>query len=255
MSKIYKVIIIDDEPRARALLKGMLNEYCPDLKVIDECENLPSGVLSIKAYHPDLVLLDIEMPGYSGLEILDFFQAKEIDFSIIFTTAYNQYAIRAFKLSAIDYLLKPIEAQELEDAIARFRALKVKSNFNVDSFAEILKPEGPSKIAVPVGNTIQFIDLDDIRFFKADSSYTEIWLKGGQNIIVSRTLKNFEEALEGNINFFRCHKSYLINIKSILTYVKSEGGYLILESYPEISIPITSDRVQYLMDQKLLVKR
>jgi two-component system LytT family response regulator len=255
MSKIYKVIIIDDEPRARALLKGMLNEYCPDLKVIDECENLPSGVLSIKAYQPDLVLLDIEMPGYSGLEILDFFKGKEIDFSIIFTTAYNQYAIRAFKLSAIDYLLKPIEAQELEDAIARFRALKVKSNFNVDSFAEILKPDGPSKIAVPVGNTIQFIDLDDLRFFKADSSYTEIWLKGGQHIIVSRTLKNFEEALEGNINFFRCHKSYLINIKSILTYVKSEGGYLILESYPDFSIPITSDRVQYLMDQKLLVKR
>jgi two-component system LytT family response regulator len=158
-------------------------------------------------------------------------------------------------LSAIDYLLKPIEAQELEDAIARFRALKAKSNFSLESFSEILKPDGPSKIAVPVANSIQFIELDDIRFFKADSSYTEIWLSGGKQIIVSRTLKNFEEALEGNINFFRCHKSYIINIKWIQTYVKSEGGYLIMESFSDISVPITSDRVQYLMDQKLLVKR
>ena len=255
MNKLYKVVIIDDEPRARALLKGMLGEYCKDLQVIAECENLPSGVLAIKAHQPDLVLLDIEMPGKSGLEIMEYFEGKEINFSIIFTTAYNQYAIRAFKLSAIDYLLKPIEAQELEDAIERFRKLKSKSNINLDSFTEMLKPEGPTKIAVPVGNTIQFIDLNTIRVIKADSSYAELWLDNGQTLIVSRTLKNFEEALEGNPSFFRCHKSYLINTNWIVSYVKSEGGYLIMDSYPDVSIPISSERVQYLMDQKLLVKR
>jgi two-component system LytT family response regulator len=255
MNKTYKVIIIDDEPRARTLLKGMIQEYCKDLIVIDECENLPSGVLSIKAHNPDLVLLDIEMPGYSGLDIMQFFEGREINFSIIFTTAYNQYAIRAFKLSAIDYLLKPIEAQELEDAVERFKKSKNKNNLSLSSFSEMLKPGGPSKIAVPVGNSFQFIELTEIRVFKADSSYTEIWLANGQTIIVSRTLKNFEEALEGNPAFFRCHKSYLIHTKWILTYVKSEGGYLLMDGYPKNNIPITSDRVQYLMDQKILVKR
>ena len=113
---IYKAIVIDDEKRARTLLKGMIDELSLGVQVVELCEDLPDGVKAIRKHKPDLIFLDIEMPGHSGLELLDFFDEQEINFSIIFTTAYNQYAVQAFKLSAIDYLLKPIAVNELEDS-------------------------------------------------------------------------------------------------------------------------------------------
>ena len=116
-----KAIIIDDEKRARVTLKLLLNEYCPDIEIVAECENLPTGVKAIRKHNPDLVLLDIEMPGHSGLELLDFFDEDDVRFSIIFTTAYNEYAIQAFKFSAIDYLLKPINPDQLVAAIKRLQ--------------------------------------------------------------------------------------------------------------------------------------
>jgi len=116
-----KAIIIDDEKRARVSLSLLLQEYCPEVELVAECENLPEGVKAIRKFNPDLVLLDIEMPGHSGLELVDFFDEKEINFSIIFTTAYNEYAIQAFKLSALDYLLKPIDSDDLSNALNNFR--------------------------------------------------------------------------------------------------------------------------------------
>jgi two-component system, LytTR family, response regulator len=125
----HKAIIVDDEKMARILLQGMLEEFCPEIAVVDTCQDLPNAIKSIHKNKPDLVFLDIEMPGHSGLELLDFLDEDDINFSIIFTTAYNQYAIDAFKLSAIDYILKPIESEELENSVSRF--IKHKSKLSI----------------------------------------------------------------------------------------------------------------------------
>src|SRR5688572_5125066 len=117
---MYSCVIIDDENKARVLLRAMLERYAPDLNILADCNDLPTGVKAIKKLKPDLVFLDIEMPGYSGLELLDFFDEEELNFDVIFTTAYNEYAVQAFRFSAIDYLLKPLQPQQLQDAVERF---------------------------------------------------------------------------------------------------------------------------------------
>ncbi|MBC7862973.1 MAG: response regulator transcription factor [Bacteroidia bacterium] len=249
----HKAIIIDDELRARKLLSGILGEYAKNILVAEECGDLPSGVKAIRKHKPDVVFLDIEMPGHSGLELLDFFNEDEINFEIIFTTAYNQYAIQAFKLSAIDYLLKPIDTDELQNAIARFEKKKNTAAPNFSALKENLKNKDTNKIAVPTGNSFRFISLSDILYLKADSSYTEIYFIDGTKLIVSRTLKNFEEALDTSVAFFRCHKSYLVNPVYITEYIKSDGGYILLNG--KTTIPISSEKVDELLETMKKVSR
>ncbi len=250
---MIKVIIIDDELLARNLLKGLLKEYCPDVTVIDDCVDLPNGVKAIRKHKPDLVFLDIEMPGHTGLELLDFFDEEDIDFHIVFTTAYNQYAIQAFKLSAIDYLLKPIEPAELEQAVEKYKKITNRNKLTYDVLKNNMSAYAAKKIAVPEGNTIKFLELDSILYFRADSSYTEIHFTDGSKIIISRTLKNIEEALDEQHNFLRCHKSYLINMKYVTGYVKSDGGYIVMNE--DTQIPLSPDKTQELMDKVAFVKR
>ena len=238
-----KAIIIDDEKMARSLLKGMLEEYCNDVEVLETCIDLPSGVKAIRKLKPNLVFLDIEMPRYSGLELLDFFEDTEINFSIIFTTAYNQYAIQAFKTSAIDYLLKPIDPEELKSAIERF-ARKQSNPFNgIIQVSEQLKKE--SKIAIPDGNNLIMIAPSEILYLKADNSYTQILLTSGKKMVTSRFLKNFEESLKEYNQFFRCHKSYIINTEYIVSYSKSDGGTVTLQN--QIEIPVSTDKSEELL--------
>lgn len=240
--------------RARTLLQKMLTEFCADTDVIAECEDLPVGVKMIRKLKPDLVFLDIEMPGHSGLELLDFFDENEVDFSIIFTTAYNEYAVQAFKLSAVDYLLKPIEPEALENAVERFRKRAERGKTNYSGLRDNLRKPGISqRIAVPDANSVKFFDLDSILYFKADSSYTEIIFTDNNKLVVSRTLKNIEDALGGHPDFFRCHKSYVINMKFLTDYVKSDGGYLVLKQ--KHSIPISKEKVQEFLDRSTIVKR
>lgn len=140
-------IIIDDEPKARALLEAIIKDYCPQLQLMALCEDLPSGVKAIKKYQPSLVFLDIEMPGHSGLELLDFFNEEEVNFNVIFTTAYDEYAIRAFRFSAIDYLLKPIQHTQLVEAVDRF--FKDRINFGRYRSETCAK----TSITPPIGKT------------------------------------------------------------------------------------------------------
>lgn len=250
---MIKTIIIDDEARARSLLRKMLNEYCLDLEVIAECEDLPNGVKAIRKLKPDLVFLDIEMPGHSGLELLDFFDENDINFSIIFITAYNNYAIKAFKLSAIDYLLKPVEPDSLEDAVERFRRKNLKDRSSIITLKENLKEDGLDKIAVPDSNSIKFLKLDDILYFKADNTYTEIFFADNSKMVISRTLKNVEDTLSSTAHFFRCHKSYIVNMKHLTDYVKSDGGYLVMKGKHQI--PVSPDKVQEMLSNAAFVKR
>ena len=230
-----KAIIIDDEKRARVSLSLLLQEYCPEVELVAECENLPEGVKAIRKFNPDLVLLDIEMPGHSGLELVDFFDEKEINFSIIFTTAYNEYAIQAFKLSALDYLLKPIIPEELINAISRMERQK---SLQFKALAENIQNEFFEKIAVPSGNTLILIKISDIVYIKGEGSYSEIYMQDKSKHMVSRNLKNFEEILLKDKRFLRTHKSYIVNFDEVVSFNKSDGGWLDMQNGN--SIPISS---------------
>lgn len=248
----YKAVIIDDESRARVLLQGMLETAVPEVEIVALCEDLPAGIKAIRKFQPDLVYLDIEMPGNSGLELLDFFNEEEIRFSIIFTTAYSHYAIKAFKLSAIDYLLKPIEQDELVASFERFKRTNERDKNNYSLLKENLKIRDSQKLAVPSGNSYRFIELDDIHYLKADGSYTQLVFTDETRLIASRTLKNFEEILDDSTSFFRCHKSFLVNSKYITGYNKSDGHLLLKNN---ITIPISPDKISELMTQMKIVKR
>ncbi|MBE9576533.1 LytR/AlgR family response regulator transcription factor [Flavobacterium proteolyticum] len=243
-------IIIDDEVRARVSLQLLLEEYCPNIKVIEQCETLAEGIKAINKFKPNIVFLDIEMPAHSGLELFDFFNEEEIDFSVIFTTAYSQYAIKAFKFSAIDYLLKPIHPEELVEAVKRFE--KIKSQ-NIKILKENLDQNKLNKIAVPTGNSILFLETDQILYVKGEGSYCEIVLLNGEKIICSRYLKNFEDILSNYSNFLRVQKSYIANLNYVSVYNKSDGGNL--EFNNKTCIPISLDKVDFIMEKITLIKR
>lgn len=244
-------ILIDDEPQARVLLREMLKVACPDVQVVAECADLPNGVKALRKFRPMLVFLDIEMPGHSGLELLDFFNEDEVDFSIIFTTAYHNYAIQAFKLNAIDYLLKPIEIAELEAAVARFAKRQGQSNLPL--VRNMMQQGQQRKIAVPSGTSIKLLPPDQILYLKADNTYTEVLLADGSKLVVSRTLKNFEDSLADDKTFFRCHKSFIVNLLHVTQLNKSDGGSLVIQD--KIEVPISQDRVADFMDMYSMIKR
>lgn len=236
-------IIIDDESMARQLLKAMLEEYCPEVEVLASCENLPEGIKAIKKHQPDLIFLDIEMPGHSGLEILEFFNDDEVNFNIIFTTAYNQFAIQAFKLSAVDYILKPIEGEELVQSINRFSNLKQKHNYA--HLRELVESKQLKKISIATAQSIKFIELNEILFMKGDGAYTYFHFKNGTDFLSSRNLKQYEDILAENKDFFRCHKSYLININYVSDIIKSDGNFVILNE--EHKLALSNEKVNELV--------
>ncbi len=242
MKKKYTAIIVDDEKMARTVLQGMLEEYFDYIEIVAACADLKTGVTAIKKHDPDIVFLDIEMPGHSGLELLDFFTDDEVTFSIIFTTAYNNYAIQAFKLSAVDYLLKPIEPEELERSMDRYIRNAGKKEYGI--LKHNLQTGAPKKIALSTGNAIRFVEIASILFMKAEGAYTQITLNDHSTILVSKGLKNYEEILSENPRFYRCHKSYIVNLDAITEYIKSDGGYLIVANKYDVSI--SSEKVDEL---------
>lgn len=249
---LMKAIIIDDEKQARVSLTLLLAEYCDSVEIVAEAANLSEGVKAIRKHKPDLVLLDIEMPGHSGLELLDFFEESEVDFAIIFTTAYNEYALQAFKFSAIDYLLKPINPDLLCEAITRLEKQKQKfENFKL--LKENIKRETLTKIAVPSGTSLVFIDTTKISYIKGEGSYSEVFCTNGIKNLVSRNLKNFEEILCSDPRFIRVHKSYIVNVEQVVAFNKSDGGSLTLED--KSNIPVAADKTTLILEKIQIIKR
>lgn len=245
-------IIIDDEKRARVTLQLLLKEYCPNITIVADCENLPEGIKAIRKHRPTIVFLDIEMPGHSGLELLDFFDENEIDFSIIFTTAYNQYAIQAFKFSAIDYLLKPINPTQLVEAIKRLEK-NIQKIENLQALKENILKENITKIAVPSGSSLIFIDTTKISYIKGEGAYSEVFCNNGTKHLVSRNLKNFEDILCVDNRFLRVHKSYIVNLEQVVSFNKSDGGSLTLEDKNQI--PVSPEKSQILLEKIKIIKR
>lgn len=233
-----KVIIIDDESKARNLLRTILEENCPSIEVCFEAKDLITGVEIIKSESPAIVFLDIEMPEYSGLDILEFFSPSEINFEIIFTTAYNKYALQAFKLSAVDYLLKPMRPRQVIEAFNKASGMQRKSLINdkLEELKKSLEHGSFSKIALPVNDGIKFVNFNEIILLEADGMYTKITTTAETAILISKPLKHFIEILGDMPFFYKPHRSFLINLKFLKKYVKSDGGYLIMDNDQIVSI-------------------
>jgi len=232
-----KAIIIDDEPKARNLLRILIEENCPKITQTFEAADLLSGVEIIKEEVPNIVFLDIEMPEHSGLEILNFIEKDILNFEIIFTTAYSEYAIQAFQLSAIDYLLKPIRPSQVKEAVDKAIAFIGKSQINIklEELKKSLSSSSFDKIGLPVSDGIKFVAFSEIIMMEADGMYTKI-ATTQEEILISKPLKHFVELLQNIPVFYKPHRSYLINLKYIKQYVKSDGGYILMDNGKTVSI-------------------
>ena len=220
MNKI-KAILVDDEEGARDVLENLLRRFCPEVELISKCENVLQAVEVIKTQQPDLVFLDIEMPNYSGFEIVTFF--KEINFEIIFVTAYDQYAIRAFEVAAIDYLLKPIDIERLKNAVARVvqqRNIEQQSQ-RLSLLSNTLESKQLKNIVISDKGQQNIIAIDHIIAIEAQESYCTIHTSDN-TFVASKNLRHFETVLENIPQFFRVHKSWLVNKDCIKHYSKSD---------------------------------
>ncbi len=223
-------LIIDDELKGRSALKQKLTDYCPQITLVGEAESGPEGIKMIQSLEPQIVFLDIEMPHMNGFEMLQHLPSKK--FHLIFTTAYDQYAIKAIKYAAFDYLLKPIDIEELRTAVK-----KTEEHLSVNSTEERLDTliqnlsfkHQLHKIAVPTMEGLLFFNIDDIIFMQAESNYTIIHFIHHPKLIASKTLGDFEEILPAEI-FYRPHHSFLINLHHIKRYIKGDGGQIEMEN-------------------------
>lgn len=231
---LLNAIIIEDETKAQRILQTLLKEHCKGVEVLAVASDVVEGVKEIVAKKPDLVFLDIELPGYSGFELLDFFQKPE--FGIIFTTAYSEFAIRAFELSAIDYLLKPLQISKLQTAVEKAKKEKGRQIMEkLFALKNNLQEEKSKKIALPVADGYLFAEEDEILYFEADNSYTTIFLTNGNKVLVSRGLKDFVELIQSK-NFYKPHRSYYINLNQIRQYSKQDGGQIVMKNNDTIFV-------------------
>ena len=215
-------ILVDDEVSARNILTSLLEKYCPHIELLGAYANVEEAVKGIEIHHPQVVFLDIEMPRYAGYEIVDFFES--IPFEIIFVTAYDQYAIKAFEIAAVDYLLKPIEVARLKKAAQKLddQLLIKKDKAHLGLLVKTLKTNEVSQITVMEKGFRQLIDVDQIIAFEAQESYSKMYTHGGETFMISKNLKHFEGLLEGDARFFRTHKSWIVNIDYMINYSKSK---------------------------------
>ena len=220
-------IIVEDEIRSRDTLRGLLKRYCKNVEIIAEADSYRSGLAAIRKHHPDVVFLDIQMPDGSGFKLLE--ELDEIKFEIIFTTAFDQFAIKAIKFSALDYLLKPIDPEELVNALKKVenKISKGKLNQNIQVLLDNIKSRDadPPKIILSTFEKIHIIETDNILRCESDNYYTNFFLTDGKQILVSKTLKE-NEAMLGEHNFIRPHKSHLVNVKYIKGFLRNDGGYI-----------------------------
>lgn len=245
MAPTLRAVIIDDETNAREALASLVRIVSPEVVICGEARNAETGAELIRRERPSLVFLDIQMPGKNGFDMLAGFE--KIDFGVIFTTAYQEYAIRAFRFSAIDYLLKPIDPDELQTAIGKFRERAGSVNpEQLRILQEQLDPARPTRlverkrndnqrIALPTAEGVHFVQMTEIIQCESLGSYTKFHLVKGPAIVVSRLLKEYEEILD-NYYFFRVHQSNIINLEHIKRYVKGDGGQVWMSDNTEIEV-------------------
>lgn len=248
-TSMLKAIIVDDESKSRESLQILLQDFVEGVEVRSLCQDVAEAILAIERDKPDIVFLDIQLQRETGFDLLT--KLKDITFEVIFTTAYSEYAIKAFRFSAIDYLLKPIDIEELKKAVGK---VEKRMNGNITSrlteLVQNLKVGVSSsenyKLALPTLEGLIFIKTNDILYCEASSNYTQIYTADGKKYLVSKTLKDYEDLLSEH-NFFRIHNSYLINLNSIKKYVKGEGGYVILNN--DISLDVSKRKKEAFLNK------
>jgi two-component system LytT family response regulator len=243
---MVRSLIIDDEKHCCDNLQWQLKQYCPEIKVMGSCNSGEKAIDQINQLHPELIFLDVEMPGMTGFEMLE--RLAEIDFDIIFTTGFDQYAIRAIKFGALDYLVKPIDKDELREAVTKFTGRSQGDSLKqlTALLTHIRKSNDLSfqKIALPTLHGYELVPLNNIMLCVSNSNYTDIRLNNGQHLVISRTLKDIEELLNMP-PFFRVHNSYIVNLQYAIRYVKGEGGQLILNN--DVNVPVSRNKKDELL--------
>ena len=247
---MIKALIIDDEVNGAESLQRLITLVSTEVEVIGLCNSGKTGIESIKLLKPDIIFLDVDMPGMSGFEMLGKIDNRV--FEVVFTTAYDEYAIKAFKVNAVDYLLKPIDADDLMNAINKVEERLDKkyesSVLKIEELLKSLKPEKatPNRLSISTTDGIVFIPFDEVQYLIASSNYTDIFLVNGKRYTASKTLKDFEDVLPDTV-FYRIHNAHIVNVKQIEKYVRGDGGYVVMKNGE--SIEVSRRKKQDLLDK------
>ncbi|MFA6923101.1 MAG: LytTR family DNA-binding domain-containing protein [Bacteroidales bacterium] len=245
---MIKAIVIDDEKTSRDALSGLLCRYCKNVEIVGQADGYKSGIEEMKKHTEfDVIFLDIQMPDGSGFRLLE--ETHDINYEVIFTTAFDQYAIKAIKYSALDYLLKPIDPEDLISSLEKFESKKnsISNKPNIKVLLENTKNTDShfKKIVLSTFEGMHVVDIDNIIHCKAEDCYTNFYFLDGKKMLVSKTLKDFEELLSG-YNFIRPHKSHLINLKYVKTYMRTDGGSIVMAD--ETIIPVSRRKREAIID-------
>jgi two-component system LytT family response regulator len=245
---MIRAIIVDDEELGRRTLRNLLTEYCPSIEVIEESASAASARAAVLKHAPDVVFLDIEMPGETGFDLLDSIHPDHRTFAVIFVTAHDHYALRAIKASAMDYLLKPIDIDELRIAVAKLRPPSVEPSETREPYADHVQAVldnvragsyGVTRIALPTALGLRLVNPTDIVRCEGDNNYSTFFLVSGDKIIVSRTVREFEDILTQS-DFVRIHKSHLINLRHVRQYLREtqrdSGGYVVMANGTRLEV-------------------
>ncbi len=241
-----KCLIIDDEPKSRKVLHSLCEEYCPELKMVGTAGSVNEGIEKIEALKPQLVFLDIHMPIKSGFALLDHYKDKQ-DFSVIFTTAYDEYALEAFRYTVVDYLQKPIDIDELQTAVNKSIKNGILNKEQLSTLRGVLLAEKIQKIALNTIDGYTFVKFERIIRCEAQGNYTSVFLKGGKPVLITKTLKHYEDLLIPK-GFFRVHKSHLINLECVRKFIKGKKGMVEMIDGEQIEV---SSRKRELLLEKL----
>ena len=234
MTDTIRTIIIDDEEDGREALRLAIEQFCPQVQLVALCGSPQEGLSKIQELDPDLVFLDVQMPKMSGFDLLE--KLGQINFEVIFVTAFDKYAIKAIRFSALDYLLKPVDIDELVSAVERVNQRSTSAIHYQSLFTNVKSPhEELTRLAIPSENEIFFENLQDIIYCQADGSYTVLHLVADKKITVSKTLKEFENILPDQ-KFCRIHHSTLVNMDHVVKYIRGEGGYVMVTGNQHLDV-------------------
>lgn len=242
---MMKAILIDDEKHNLENLEALLQTYCPHVQVAATAMNAADGKTAILQHHPDLVFLDIQMPGKSGFDLLR--ELSQYNFEVIFITAYDQYAIQAIKFAAVDYLLKPVNIEELQDAVSRalVNNRQKKQNLQLENLIQLLQQQKEAhRIALTTLRETRFIPTTEIIRCESSNNYSIFYLANGEKLTVSKPIYEYEELLK-SYGFIRCHQSHLINKQYVKSWVKEDGHYLLFENGTQV--PVSRNRKEQVM--------